>query len=191
MKTLSAPTLAALASGSVAIVTLLALEFSGTPIYLNTSTWNLVFGGKTYLGAAGLGTIGVVTDKPGEISGINLELDAGSSTVVALALDDADVVQGTVCTLRTAIIETVNYTILDAPVEWVGSLDTMGLAEDGTSASISVTAESKAVDLLRGTPWLYTDEDQVLVNATDHSFSFVVDQIDKPIVWPAREYFHQ
>ena len=191
MKTLSAPALAALASGHVAIVQLLALEFSTTPIYLNTSNWNLTFDGKTYLGAYGLGSISAVVDKPGEIAGISLELAAGSSAMVALALDDADIVQGTVCTIRTAIIETTNYTIIDAPLEWSGSLDTMSIGEDGTSASIAVSAESKAVDLLRGTPWFYTDEDQKLVNATDRAFKFVVDQIDKPITWPAREFYYQ
>ena len=80
---------------------------------------------------------------------------------------------------------------LDAPLEWSGTLDTMSIGEDGTSANIAVSAESKAVDLLRGTPWFYTDEDQKLVNATDRAFKFVTDQVDKPIIWPAREYYYQ
>lgn len=187
MKTLSAPTLAALGGGSVAIVQLIHMAFA-TPISLNTSTWNLDFGGVNYKGAYGLGTISAVTDKPGEVQGITLEL-FGDASIVSLALDDADVVQGTVLTIRTAIIETATYTVLDAPIEWIGTLDTMSIGEDGKSASIRVTAESKAVDLLRGTPMFYSNSDQRTVNANDGAFKYVIDQIDKPVIWPAREYF--
>lgn len=187
MKALSDPTLAALASGSVAIVQLVHLGFA-TPIALNTSTWDLTFGGVVYKGAYGLGSISGVTDKPGEVQGITLEL-FGDASIVSLALDDSDVVQGTVCTIRTAIIETANYTILDAPVEWVGSLDAMAISEDGQKAVIQVSAESKAVDLLRGSPMFYSDSDQRTVNANDGSFKYIIDQTDKPIVWPTRAFF--
>ncbi|MDO8778107.1 MAG: hypothetical protein Q7K57_57195 [Burkholderiaceae bacterium] len=189
MKTHSAPVLAALAAGSVAIVQLVHLAFA-TPIALNLSTWDLAWGGVTYKGAYGLGAISGVTDKPGEVQGITLEL-FGEAAMIALALDDADLVQGVTCTIRTAIIETATYTILDAPVEWVGTLDTMSIAEDGQQASIRVSAESKAVDILRGTPQFYNDTDQRAINAADGSFAYVVDQLDKPIVWPAKAYFYQ
>lgn len=190
MKTFSAPVLAALAAGEVAIVQLLHLGFA-TPIGLNTSNWTFVWGGITYNGAYGLGGISTISDKPGELQGITLSLTGGDPANIALALDDADIIQGTPCTIRTAIIETATYTILDALVDWTGYLDTMGIAEDGTSAVINVTAESKGVDLLRGNPMLYADADQRVVNPTDASFVYVVDQIDKPVVWPARSFFYQ
>jgi hypothetical protein len=190
MRSLSGPVTIALASGSVAIVQLVRLAFS-TPLALNTSTWDLAWAGTTYKGAYGLGQISAITDKPGEVQGITLELAGGDSAIISLALDDADLVQGTACVIRTAIIDTATYTILDAPIEWTGSLDTMAIAEDGTSASIRVSAESRAVDLLRGTPFMYTDADQLTVSATDRSFKFVVDQIDKPVVWPARTWFYK
>jgi hypothetical protein len=190
MKTYAAPVVTAITGGALAIVQLVAFEFSSTPIYLNTSTWDLVWSGKTYKGAAGLGTVSSITDTPGEIQGLTLEMFCDAARV-ALALDDADVVQGTVLTIRTAIIDVVTYTVLDAPVEWTGTLDTMSIAEDGQQASIRVSAESRAVDLLRGTPWLMTHEEQLLINATDNSFKYVTDQVDKPIVWPAKSYFYQ
>jgi hypothetical protein len=179
-----------LAGASIAIVQLVHLGFP-TAIALNTSTWDLTWGGVTYKGAYGLGQVSAITDKPGEVQGITLELAGGDSAVIALALDDADQVQGTPCTIRTAIMDATSYQILDAPVEWTGTLDTMGIAEDGNSASIRVTAESRAVDLLRGSPWMYNDADQTAINASDRSFSFVADQIDKPVVWPAKSWFYK
>ena len=189
MRTLSGATTTALASGSVAIVQLVHFNFSTTPIALNLSNWDLVFDGVTYKGAFGLGSVSSVNDRPGEAQGIVFEINAGDSARISLALDDADIVQGTVCTIRTAIIETVNYTILEAPVEWVGTLDTMSIGEDGMTASIRVTAESRAVDLLRGNVMFYSDADQRVINATDGVFKYVVAQLDKPVVWPSREFF--
>ncbi len=190
MKTFSAPVNAAISSSALAIVQLVYLAFPGSPIYLNTSTWDLLWDGNTYKGAYGLGTISAITDKPGELQGITLEL-FGDAAHISLALDEADIVQGTVCIIRTAIVETANYTVLDAPVEWSGTLDTMAIGEDGTTASVRVSAESKAVDLLRGTPSYYSEQDQTAISANDHSMKFVVDQIDKPVIWPAKTFFTQ
>ena len=190
MKSYSSPVSIALASASLAIVQLVHLNFSTGVIALNLSTWDLVFGGVTYKGAYGLGTISAVTDKPGEIQGLTLEL-FGDAAHVALALDESDVVQGAVCTIRTAIVETATYTVLDAPVEWLGSLDTMAIGEDGNQATIRVTAESRAVDLLRGNPWTYSDADQRVVSSTDGAFKYVVDQVDKPVIWPAKAFYYQ
>ena len=191
MKSYGASTLAALASGHVALVQLVLFAFPSGDVALNNSTWDLTYGGKTYRGAYGLGSIGTIKDAPGEIQGLRLEMDGGSSASVALALDGADEVQGTPFTIRRALIETSTYTILDAPVEWAGTLDTMSLSEDGQTAVISVTAESKAVDLLRGNPSTYTDADQQALYPGDRAFEYVVAQADKPVVWPAREYFYK
>ena len=191
MKTLSAPTLAALAGKQVGIVQLVHLGFVGTPLALNMSTWDLTWLGVVYKGAYGLGTISAVQDKPGEIAGITLELAAGDSSIIALALDDADIVQGTPVTIRTAIIDLETYQVLDAPIDWVGSLDTMSIGEDGTQAAIRCTAESKAVDLLRGNPQFYADQDQRAIAPNDASFSYVVDQIDKPLIWPTRAFYYK
>jgi hypothetical protein len=191
MRTLASPAVTVLAGASVGLVQLVALEFTGTPIYLNTSNWDLTWGGHVYKGAYGLGTVSAVTDKPGEITGLTLELISGDSASIALALDDADVVQGTPASIRTAIIDLSNYTILDAPIEWLGTLDTMSIVEDGQQCSIKVSAESKAVDLLRGNAMMYSDADQVAVASADHFFKYAVDQTDKPITWPQKAYFYQ
>lgn len=191
MKTYSAPTLAALASGELAIVQLVRMAFPSGEVAVNNSNWTFVWGGITYLGAPGLGTVNQVSDKPGEVQGMTLELDGGDPVRISLALDNADEVQGTALTIRTAIIETANYTILDAPVDWAGKCDTMGISEDGETASVRVTAESGAVDLLRGNPATYSDADQQADYAGDLAFAFVVDQVDKPIVWPAKEFYYK
>ena len=189
MKSYSAATLASLASGHVAIVQLVHLAFPSGVVALNVSNWDLLWLGVTYKGAYGLGAVSQINDKPGEVQGLTLTLNGGDSARIALALDAGAVVQGSPVTIRTAIIETATYTILDAPIDWVGQCDTMVISESGSTAEIGVTAESRAVDLLRGNPSTYTDADQQALFAGDRAFEYVVSQSDKPIIWPAREFF--
>ena len=191
MKTLSAPVLAALAGGSVALVQFVHMVFPGGVVALNSSNWDLVWSSVTYKGAYGLGSVSAITDKPGEVQGLSLQIMAGDDATIALALDSADRVQGAVVTIRTALVETTTYPVLDAPIDWVGKCDTMAISEDGATVVISVSAESGAVDLLRGNPSTYSDADQQALYAGDLAFEFVVNQADKPIVWPSREYFYK
>ena len=179
----------ALAAGTVVLVQLILLEFPGGTVALNTSNWNFTVGDVDYKGAYGLGSISLIEDKPGEVQGIRLELAGGASASITLALDEADEVQGTPCTVSTAILHASTYTVLDAVVDWAGRLDTMSISEDGHQAAIGVTAESSAVDLLRGNPLTYSDSSQQAVYPNDRAFEYVVSQADQPVVWPAREYF--
>jgi hypothetical protein len=191
VKTYSAPVLAALAAGDVVVVQLVELQFPGGTVALNTSNWNLVWGGVTYLGAYGLGSVSPIKDSPGEIQGISFTLSGGDSSSIALALDASAEVQGTPAIIRTAILDTTSFQILDAPIDWAGTLDTMSIEEDNNQATISATAESAAVDLLRGNLSTYSDADQQALFPGDVAFEYVVSQVDQPVVWPAREYFFQ
>lgn len=186
MRTLSAPTLAALAATTVPLVQLIYMGFS-TPIALNSSNWDFVWSGVTYKGAGSLGSVSTIQDGPGEIKGINLQLSGVDSAYIALALDSADVVQGTPIIIRTAILDS-NYAIVDAPIEWTGKLDTMSIEEDGESFGIAVTAESSAVDFLRGSPLTYSHADQKSLHPSDRAFEYVIQQATTPVVWPSKEW---
>lgn len=187
MRTLSAPTLAALAGGQLAIVQLVHMAFA-SPIALNTSNLTLSWGGVTYIGAGALGAIGQIDDSPGEVKGLNFQLIGVDSSYIALALDDAAVVQGTAVTIRTAILNS-SYAIVDAPIEWTGKLDSMSIEEDGETCTISVSAESSAVDILRGGPLTYSDADQKSLYGNDRAFEFIILQANTPIVWPSKLWF--
>lgn len=192
MRTFSAPVLAALASGQVVIVQLVHLDFPSGAIALNSSTWSLDWDGVTYQGAAGLGTVSAVRDAAGgSVQGLVLELAASDAAMVSLALDDAGEVQGAPVTIRTAILDASTYQILDAPVDFVGRCDVMSISGARGSEVIRVSVESSAVDLLRGNPLTYSEADQQAMFPGDRAFEYVVDQSDKPVIWPSREFFFQ
>jgi hypothetical protein len=190
MRSLSGPTIAAASAEKVPLVQLVLMEFPSGNIALNTSTWDLTWDNVVYKGAYGLGQISPIDDSPGEIKGLQLELAGVSTAYIALALDSSDEVQGTPLTIRTAILDS-DYQIVDAPVEWTGTLDVMAIQEDGETAAISASAESTAVDLLRGAPMTYSDADQQSLFPGDRAFEYVVGQADQPIVWPAKEWFYR
>jgi hypothetical protein len=94
-------------------------------------------------------------------------------------------------TILTAILDPTTYAVLDAETEWSGLGDTMTLTEDGDQCTVSATAESSAVDLLRGIPLTYTDADQQTLHPGDSAFQFVNQQAEQPIVWPDKAYFQR
>jgi hypothetical protein len=148
-----------------------------------------VVGGITYRGAAGLGTINPIEDSAGRNQGFAVrDLRACPVENLALALADATVVQGAPVVIRLAILNDAGV-VLDAPIDWTGRLDTMSIEEDGSKCSIGVTAESSAVDLLRGNSLTTSDADQRFLYPGDLAFQYVNPQAGVPIVWPTKQLF--
>ncbi|WKB52316.1 hypothetical protein [Eleftheria terrae] len=185
MRTLTPAAHAALSSGRVVIAQLIYLGLS-QPVYLNTTGWDLQWNGSTWRGAAGIGSIDVIEDSPGEIKGLSLELSAVHASDIALAL--AEPLQGRPVEIRTAIFDPDSLQVLDAPVEWAGRLDTAALAESGGAARMAVTAEHIGIDLLRSTVMRYSDAEQRRLFPGDRGLEYVSDQAEQNIVWPAASF---
>ena len=190
MRSLSPEAIAALGQPAVALVQLILMRFPGGDVAVNTSNWTLQWAGVSYVGANGLGQIGAIEDAPGEVRGLQFSLSGVSAALVSLALDDAAEWQGVPIEIRTAILN-ADYQVVDAPLEWTGTGDTMSLQEDGETAEVTATAESSAVDLLRGHPLTTSHADQQTVSPGDRAFEYVNSQSDQPVVWPAREWFQR
>jgi hypothetical protein len=181
---------AALASGTVSIVQLLLLAFPSGTVALNSSNFDFTHNGILYKGAYGLGSVSEIQDSPGEIKGIQFTLNGGSANLIALALDGSKEWQGTPVTILTAILDNT-YTIVDAPNLWSGFGDVMSISEEEGTTVIQATAESSAVDFMRGDSLAYNDADQQMLYPGDLGFSFVLSQVDKPVVWPAKSWFYK
>lgn len=187
---LSAAALSALSGSTVIAVQLIMLEFASETLGLNTSNLDFVYGGVTYKGAYGYGSVTEIEDNPGEIKGIQFTLNGGSADIIALALDESKTWQGTPVTIRTAILDN-NYNIVDAPVVWIGKGDTMSISDEDGSTVVQATAESSAVDFMRSDPYLYNESDQKILYPSDSGFNLMAAQAEKPVVWPAKSWFHK
>lgn len=187
MRSLTAPAIAALGGSVLSIVQLIYMQFPGSPLGLNSSNRDYDYDSVTYLGGAGLGSIAAVEDSAGEVKGLQLTMSGVPTDYIALALDDAGTVQGTPLVIRLGIMN-ANAQIVEAPIDWAGRLDTMSIVEDGETCSISVTAESTAVDLLRGAALTYSNVDQQALYTGDRAFEYVIAQANQRIVWPAKQW---
>jgi hypothetical protein len=185
---ISTDALAALLQPTVPLAMLIDMDLS-EPFRLNTTAWNLEWGGETYVGAGAVGRIEEMESAPGEIKGLRFTINGVPSELLALAL--AEPVQGKAVTVSTAIFSNSSYLVLDVVPEWLGRLDTMTINEEGDKATIIVTAEHVGIDLLRSNALRYSHADQMRLYPGDRSFEYVSDQSDKPIVWPSREFYKQ
>lgn len=189
MKQLAPSVMAALGRSNLQIAQLVSMHFSSGVVALNSMNRNLVFEGIIYRGASGLGAISSVDDSAGsEVKGLQLTMSGLSVEMLGLALSDATVVQGATLVLRLALIEE-DGTIIDAPVDWIGYIDTMPIEADGDTCTITATAESSAVDLLRGNSMTTSNADQQALYPGDRAFEYVVSQNGAPVVWPTKQYF--
>lgn len=187
MRTLTPAAVTAISSQQLALVQLVLMQFPGVSVALNSSNMDIDWLGVTYRGAFGLGSIAAIEDSPGEVKGLQFTMSGVSADYLALALDDSAIVQGTPVTIRTAILDAA-YAVVDAPIDWQGRLDTMSIEEDGETCTIAATAESTAVDLLRGTPLTYSNVDQQALYPGDRAFEYLNSQIGKPIVWAGKQW---
>lgn len=193
MRTLSSPSLLALADPNTAIAQLVELDLD--PVWnVNTTGWDLIYGGTTYLGTYGAGKIDTIEDTPGDIKGLTFELPAVIDADLATAL--IGMPMGREARLYTAIFSTTTYQIIETVLEWAGRLDVPQIGEsvDGEgkgSSVIRVSAEHIAIDLLRPGNLLYSNADQQRMYPGDRSFEYVVDQSEAKIIWPAASYFRR
>jgi hypothetical protein len=67
----------------------------------------------------------------------------------------------------------------------------MSIAEEDNTTVIQATAESSAVDFMRGDPLVYNHADQQVLYPGDLGFNLILSQVDKQVVWPSRSWFHR
>ena len=190
MISLSPSALQALSGSTVNVVQFLLLQFPSAIVALNSSNYDFDYLGFRYKGAYGMGGISEIQDSPGEIKGIQFTLNGGSADLISLALDEAKEWQGTPVMIRTAVLND-NYEIVDAPTVWIGKGDVMSISEVDGTTTIQATAESSAVDFMRGDPLVYNHADQQVLFPGDLGFNLILSQVEKQVVWPAKSWFHK
>lgn len=189
MRTLSSGAVAAINSPILGMAALVRMDFPSVPVLVTSANRDIQATSGLYRGAGALGQISEINDSPGEIKGLQFSLAGVRSEYIALALDDAAIVQGTPVTIRFGLFDGTTGQLVDEPIAWTGTLDTMSIEEDGETCTIAATAESSAVDLLRGSALTYSDADQKALYPGDRAFEYLLSQVNTPVVWPDRQWF--
>jgi len=157
------------------------LEFdSGT-----TRLWNgygdLTVNSQTYTGSGDLMSISAIEENA-EISakGINMVLSGVPSSLLSIALTEN--YQNRNCAIYVGTI--TSGTVASYEV-FSGRMDVMTLQENGDTCTISLTAESRLIDLERPRIRRYTSEDQKLIDADDTGLDFINSLQEAKFEWSA------
>lgn len=189
MRSLSPAAAAAIASDLFGLVTFIKFEFASGTTYLNQSGWDLVWDGHTWLGTYGLTDISPVEASIEEARPLSFSLSGVPATSVPLAMNSAEW-KGAPVTVYTAIVGTTGaLTVHDVRADWLGRLSTLDVQVDAETASLAAQAEPLCVDLYRPRVARYTNNEQQRLHPGDRGLEYMLDQADKPIVWPAASYW--
>lgn len=149
----------------------------GGALRLWTGRGNRTIGGNIYTGAGALIGVGEMSEAIDlTAQSLTVTLSGLASGILATAL--AEPYQG-----RVANIYVGERSTTDVMLAFSGYLDTMSPADDGTTSSLTVTIESKLVDLQRPRTRRYTKESQKALFPGDTFFDWTADLADKQVPW--------
>lgn len=160
---------------------LVDIETPTTVIRAWTGIGTLIWNGNSYDGVGNFG--GVDTGEETldiKATGTVYTLAGVPSALIAEALND--IKQGRTAKLYLALFD-ANGAIVDVTLVHEGITDVAEIDEQGETATITLTAESKLADLERPRTARYTPEDQKRLYPTDLGFDFVPSLQDAKIVW--------
>lgn len=181
-RTLSADMVTEVTTAQLSPILMASLNFS-TPVNLWTGYGNLSYNSTTYYGLGTLGTISPVEETTDLAArGISMKLSGVPTANVAIALTEN--YQGRECSVMFGALSPTAGTLISSPVTvFSGRMDVMQISDDGQSAEIIVTAESKLMDFKRPREVRYTDEEQQQLYAGDVGLEFVNDIQEKVVYW--------
>lgn len=163
-----------------------ALFFEGTFATGVVRLWSglgpIIWAGQTWIGAGNLiGFSGVEEGSDIVARGATISLSGVPSTHVALAISDAQ--QGLTGTVYVGLMAADGTVIADPIPSFVGRLDVPSIADGADTCVVSITYESRLIDLNTPREIRYTHEAQQQLYPGDRGFEYVTTIQDQDITW--------
>lgn len=157
-------------------------SFASGSVYVWSGYGDLTWGSNTYSGVGTLGAISNVSEGS-EISarGITVSMSGIPSDLISLVL--ADVRQGAVGKVHMGFLNSSGVVIDDPILMFEGKLDVPSIQEGGDTSTITLTYESRLIDLQRARESRYTNEDQQRAFPGDLGCEFIPSLQEAQITW--------
>lgn len=182
MRSMSAQFESAIAAANLVPALLFEGEFATGTLRLWTGYGTLSWNGSSWAGAgsligvSGFGETGDVVAK-----GTTVSLSGIPTDVVGMAINDAR--QGMAGRIWLALFAP-DGSIIPNPVQaFAGRLDVPEISDNGQTCTVTISYESRLVDLTRARTWRYTHESQQVLYPGDLGFEYVAAIQDKEISW--------
>lgn len=153
------------------------LLFDSAPLRFWTGIGDRTINTNTYTGTGSLLTIGSA-DEVNDLSAKSMAvtLEAVSSSIISLAIQEP-------YQRRQAKVYLGEKSVSDVVQIFSGQMDTMTIEDSGESSTITLTIESKLIELERSANWRYTNENHQVRQDGDTFFSYVQDIQDVKLAW--------
>ena len=156
-------------------------EFNSGTIRAWSGIGNLSWNSQTWTGTGTLLTISAVQENSDtSANGITASLSGIPASLISLALSECS--QGDLGYVYLGFIKN-NAIVSDPVLLFEGRLDIPAIEENGETAVVSISYESRLIDLDRPRESRYTNEDQQRAFPGDLGMEFVADLQDKNLVW--------
>jgi hypothetical protein len=164
--------LAELPKGLVYPIILVQITFKDGIQYAWTGIGNLVWSGNTYTGVGQLGKIGPITeDTAVQAQGLQLELTGVPQNLLNEALGQCQ--QGNAVNVYFGFLDSSGNVIADPYLAFSGRMDIPTIDEGAETATITLTAENRLIDLQRPRQRNFTQSDQIRDFPADTGFQYV------------------
>ncbi len=173
---------AELAAGEVQPFFAVEMNFDSGDLRIWNGYGNITIGGETYIGSAGFLNLSGV-EETGEIqaNNVSVQLSGLDSAILASALSES--YQGRPLKIYFGFLDDAGA-VIDTPYTlFSGRMDVMAVEDSVNTATISVSAESRLIDLDRSRSRRFTSEDQKIDYPSDRGLEMIASLQDKTFKW--------
>lgn len=159
-------------------------EFDGGTTRLCTAFRQITWNSQTWTGAGSLASISVIEETSGlDARGIQVGLSGIPSEIVALALGECRL--GLRGKIWFGLLTDADEVIADPALAFDGVLDVPTMEDAGETASITISYESRLIDLNRPREWRRTHEAQRKFDSADRFYEYVSSLVEWNGIWGA------
>lgn len=156
--------------------------FTSGYIYLWTGIGSISWNGQTWLGVGSFATISAIPETSDIAAvGLKLSLSGIPTALLTSALDE--VRQGAPVIIYQGFLTTAGGVVSNPNTAWQGRMDMAEISESGDLSTITISAESRMLDLNRSRERRYEKQDQAIDFPADLGFDYVPGLQELSLVW--------
>lgn len=179
---LTASVKSAIEATQVAPFLLFEAEFADGYLRLWSGIGDISWNGYTWTGVGTLGSISPISETDEvQANGISVSLTGIPSDYVSLIL--SDVRQGKMGRVYVGFLDANGVIVSDPYMAFEGRLDVPAIEEAGEDAMITITYESRLIDLQRPREIRFTDEEQKRLYPSDKGLEYVTSMQEVTLSW--------
>jgi hypothetical protein len=159
-----------------------SLDFDAGTVRYWTGYGTITINSATYAGIGAISSISTIEETEDlSARGLTINLTGVTNDLVAAALTEP--YQGRTAAVRFGTLNADTGAVIESITIFSGRMDTMAISNDGKSAQIGISVESKLVDFQRTRESRYTHEEQLRRFPADTGLEYVTGLQDKVIYW--------